>query len=397
VLFRSYLLNSNNGWADLVIEADGSTGFVTVPQYLVEWEGADILFAGPVEGPQGINTMNGGAGDDEIYGSNNNDIINGDADNDTLYGFEGGDTISGGTGTDEIYGNNGNDTLNGDAGNDTLYGDSSEDVQSLDTTSLLSYGGGQDIGGTVTQLGNGVELDGNLWKKLLVNYTVTANTVVEFDFQSSREAEISAIGFDNDDGISSTISLKVYGTQNWGNTTFDNYDGSGNWAHYVIDIGSFYTGTFTHFFMINDDDGGGTDGNSSYANIKIYETGIADADDTLYGGEGSDILIGGNGADNFVFENTTAFNGVDVVEDFNIGQNDRLDVSDILSSAGYNDAVDAITDWLQITDSGFNSEIRVDTTGSASFGAGTQIATLNNIHGLTDETALEASGVLITS
>jgi len=37
-----YLLNGTQ-WADLVNEGDGSTGFVTVSQYIIEWEGADVL------------------------------------------------------------------------------------------------------------------------------------------------------------------------------------------------------------------------------------------------------------------------------------------------------------------------------------------------------------------
>ena len=58
---------------------------------------------------------------------------------------------------------------------------------------------------------------------------------------------------------------------------------------------------------------------------------------------------------------------------------------------------EAITDFLQITDDGTDSEIRVDTAGTASFGAATVVATIDNTTGLTDEGFLEALNIIITA
>ena len=52
--------------------------------------------------------------------------------------------------------------------------------------------------------------------------------------------------------------------------------------------------------------------------------------------------------------------------------------------------------FVQIVDAGANSNVFVDVTGTATFGAGTQVATLYGINGITDEVALETSGHLIT-
>lgn len=71
---------------------------------------------------------------------------------------------------------------------------------------------------------------------------------------------------------------------------------------------------------------------------------------------------------------------------------DALDISDILS--GYDELTDAITDFVQITDNGADSVISVDADGGADNFV--QIATLIDVIGLTDEAALETSGVLIT-
>jgi hypothetical protein len=67
----------------------------------------------------------------------------------------------------------------------------------------------------------------------------------------------------------------------------------------------------------------------------------------------------------------------------------------ILDGTGYQHGVDAVTDWIQITTSSSDSVVKVDVTGSATFGAGTQIATLTGITGLTDEAALVSSGNLL--
>lgn len=114
--------------------------------------------------------------------------------------------------------------------------------------------------------------------------------------------------------------------------------------------------------------------------------------DTLYGGSGSDQLDGGAGADTFVFEDATAFTGIDEVRDFSLGEGDVLDISNLLS--GYDALTDAISDFVQITDNGTGSILSVDVNGGADNFV--QIATLTGITGLTDEDALELSGNLIT-
>ncbi|RMG13349.1 MAG: hypothetical protein D6728_04875, partial [Cyanobacteria bacterium J055] len=45
-----------------------------------------------------------------------------------------------------------------------------------------------------------VDIVGNGWKKVDLGngYTITENTILEFDFQSTAEGEIHGIGFDTD-------------------------------------------------------------------------------------------------------------------------------------------------------------------------------------------------------
>ena len=63
------------------------------------------------------NEINGGSGDDAIYGEQGRDILNGGGGDDEIYGGEGEDTINGGEGDDWLDGGPGNDTFVFEPGN----------------------------------------------------------------------------------------------------------------------------------------------------------------------------------------------------------------------------------------------------------------------------------------
>ncbi len=116
--------------------------------------------------------------------------------------------------------------------------------------------------------GAALSLSNNTWKYIGLDYTVTANTVIEFDFSSTSQGEIHAVGFENNNTLTASRYFKVHGTQNYGVTNFDNY--SSGTTRYVIPVGNFYTGTMDRVVFINDNDGG-SGNNSIFSNVKIYE------------------------------------------------------------------------------------------------------------------------------
>ena len=99
-------------------------------------------------------TVDGGSGNDKIYGSSKADTFNGGADNDKIYGYDGNDVLTGGAGNDTVSGGNGNDklnggldkdTLSGGTGNDTLKGDDGNDILNGDAgNDTLDGGTGND-------------------------------------------------------------------------------------------------------------------------------------------------------------------------------------------------------------------------------------------------------------
>lgn len=73
-------------------------------------------------------TLVGGAGLDQIFGSRGGDLIQGGQDEDFLYGNAGNDTIQGGLGSDDLHGGAGNDRLEGGQERDRLSGDDGNDL-----------------------------------------------------------------------------------------------------------------------------------------------------------------------------------------------------------------------------------------------------------------------------
>ncbi|MFY7672213.1 trypsin-like peptidase domain-containing protein [Tenacibaculum sp. MEBiC06402] len=123
--------------------------------------------------------------------------------------------------------------------------------------------------------GNSLTLTNNTWKYIAMNYTVTANTVIEFEFSSTSQGEIHGVGFENDNSLTSSRYFKVHGTQNYGVTNYDNYT-SGT-IKYTIPVGSSYTGSMDRLVFINDNDAG-SGNNSTFSNVRIYEGSCESSD-----------------------------------------------------------------------------------------------------------------------
>ncbi len=138
---------------------------------------------------------------------------------------------------------------------------------------IQSYGG-QYKGSVVTVKDGGTTLRivGNSWKKVDFPYTVTVDTILEFDFQSTVEGEIHGIGFDTNDNIGDPVNLlfKLHGTQNFGAVDFDNYAGETP-KHYIIPVGQYYTGDMLYLFSVNDHDVANPTAESVFKNVKVYE------------------------------------------------------------------------------------------------------------------------------
>jgi trimeric autotransporter adhesin len=252
-------------------------------QHLNGEEGNDRIEDGAgdsfITGGLGLDTIYGGAGTDQLYGNEGNDYLDsGDGDDairggngsDTLYGGAGNDFIEGDVnleiGDDVISGGNGNDTLIGSNGNDSLLGDADDDH--------LSGGKGNDYldSGDGNDSINGGDGSDTLYGRAGIDYL------------GGNEGNDYLDGGDGDDD--------VFGGA--GNDTL--YGGTGNDELYG-EIGNDIYGDIGND-VINGGDGNdtliGEDGDDSLS-------GDADAD-FLVGGKGNDTLIGGAGNDALIGE-----------------------------------------------------------------------------------------------
>lgn len=277
----------------------------------------------------GDNIFYGNEGDDFILGGTGADLIYGDGDGSELYAG-GNDTIRAGDGADTLYGGGGADDLQGEGGDDTLYGGDGNDI--------IRGGAGNDTlygGAGADKLYPGP--DGGTAYGGAGNDTLTGGNDVDILHGEGDHDRINGRG---------------------GNDEL--YGGDGNdWLF-------------------------GHNGNDT------IEGGAGN--DTLIGGNGLDTLTGGTGADTFFWYSSSAFDAVDVISDFSTGENDVLNLSNILSL--YDADTDAITDFVRITDDGTNSTLAIDTDGGADNFV--TLATLSGVTGLTDEAALELSGHIVT-
>ncbi|REJ39880.1 MAG: calcium-binding protein [Microcystis flos-aquae TF09] len=226
---------TGGGVADTLIGGSGDDS-------LVGNAGNDSLLGG-----DGNDTLLGGAGNDHLHGGTGSDRLDSGAGADTLFGDDGTDTLLGGTGNDSLDGGTGNDSLDGGDDNDTLFGGTDDDT-------LLGGTGDDSLDG-----GSGTDsLDGG----------------------SGNDSLDGGTGNDSLDGGSGNDSLD-------GGTGNDSLDGGAG-------TDNLFGGTDNDTLL----GGSGSDSLDGGTGNDSLDGG--DEDDILIGGGGLDTLTGGLGDDQFV-------------------------------------------------------------------------------------------------
>ncbi len=149
----------------------------------------------------------------------------------------------------------------------------------FNNVTLSHYGGsGQGTASTATPMDGGATLhiEDNGWHKIVLDYTVTANTMLELDFRSPVEGEVQGVGFDIDNSLSSDRFFQLYGTTTgWGIDDYEDYAASApNTKHYVIPVGQHFDGNQVYLTFGNDCDLAPCSNpvaESFYSNVLIYE------------------------------------------------------------------------------------------------------------------------------
>lgn len=282
-----------------------------------------------------------------------------------VFGTPSADRFIGGPGNDQLYGYGGDDYLSGGAGDDTLVGGLGNDTYDL-TDFRDSFvelpGEGIDtvqVGGRNYTLSAAVE-------NLFIGVYGSSQGYVGIGNASNNEITGSQggdylIGLDGDDVLSGGTGASNTLQGGRGDDTYimaavgdTLVEFAGEGVDTVVSMLTTYTlrANFENLTFVSGDNTGSGNG---LDNVMTGGTGRdrlsgLDGNDTLIGGGGDDVLLGGNGADRLIgglgnddltggagadeFVYASPAEGVDVLRDFDHGQGDRIDLTDLMAQIG---------------------------------------------------------------
>jgi Ca2+-binding RTX toxin-like protein len=339
----------------------------------------------------GVNTLRGGLGNDELVG--------GDLD----------DTLNGGTGNDEIEGGAGNDLMTADGGVDAIQGQAGDDVivvhlgSDIGASAFIGGGGTDslriDLGATADIDLTGVTIGG--LEKIddfngvyhLIDYTITMTTsqFKQFDefHLNTFDDDITIRFADNADVVMPSIS-KFLGLQladggqkvDFSACSFRPIiitGGNGNDTIIAVDGSSFFTCSLgegnDRFIGGTSFDrptgGGGNDkltGNASNdtltGNAGKDRLDAGDGDDTLNGGTEADKIDSGTGLDKFVYAagaGDSTGTGFDTISGADFNAADKFDLTIAITG------IDSIVNGGTLSKATFNDDLE-DAIGNGELG-----------------------------
>jgi serralysin len=288
-------------------------------------------------GHDGVNVLDGAAGDDWLKGFGGADHLFGYEASDTLWGGDGDDLLLGGNGADTLRGENDSDWLDGGGGADTMFGGAGNDTYIVDSSGdvVTEYGGqGLDTVRTgmswVLPAGADVETlrTTNDAGTTMINLTGNAggNQIIGNDGTNIINGGPSydqMIGRNGDDIYyvdHASDSVTEYGGQG-----SDTVRASVSWTLTAgADVEHLHTTANAGMDAIN------LTGNETDSEV----TGN-NGSNILNGGEGNDELTGRGGQDAFLFATALGAGNIDVITDFNVADDTiRLDQTIFSSSLG---------------------------------------------------------------
>ncbi len=250
--------------------------------------------------------VDGGAGNDTIYGSNGPDMLLGGAGNDIIYGGGGDDILDGGPGNDTLDGGAGDDIIRiGGTEIDTLRGGPGIDTLAL--TSNATLAGFSAATNEIERIaGNGYGINGTAGNDTFDLEAVTVTGLAFLDGGVGDDLiRISGVntyairGGAGTDTLELTTDVTLAGLIGIERITANNHSITGTAGNDTLD---FSTATITNLSWVHGGAGDDTITGSAGNDWLLGDAGAdriygGDGNDTLDGGDGNDTLQGGNGND----------------------------------------------------------------------------------------------------
>ena len=349
-----------------------------------------------VELSSGI-AYNGYGGTDTI--SNFQNVI-GSASNDDIFGDLNNNVISGGAGDNTLDGGGGTNTLDyshnpGSVYVDLVDGWATNGWAGTDTISNFQNVLGSNFGDTI--IGNG-------------NNVITCGSGDDYVIDGGGNNTFNGGGGTNtlsyeSDPAGVTVDLSA-------GTATNGFGGTDTISNFQVVVGSHYddsitgdgsttvsyasaTGAVTVDLSAGTATGDGSDTLSGITGVigSSYDDTITcdNNNDVIYGNGGNDAIYCGSGADTILFKGATALTGVDTINNFNTSNGDKIDIADVIST--YDPLSMLISNFVELTTSGSNTQVKVDTDGSGS--SYTQIATIEGVTGLSLATLISDGNLIV--
>ncbi len=310
----------------------------------------------------GAQTTGGGGRDtligiENVYGSDFNDTLTGNAEANMLVGGKGDDRLSGGKGDDTLWGSEGNDTLDGGDGDDYLVGGAGDDIvrggAGWDWSSYEDAGAGVTVDLTKTGQQDTIGAGKDTLSGIEHLYGSKFNDVLTGDANNNYlwgdAGDDKLYGGAGDDHLSGGPGVNVIdGGDGWDtvdyafSTTGIELDlylkiASGHYGENqdtLISIEAVMGSAFADKIRGNEAEnylygGAGDDVLTALGGGDTLDGG--DGDDTLYGsGHGHDLLLGGAGDDHIVLYSPMDMivdggDGVDTME-ISMGPGSKIDL-----------------------------------------------------------------------
>ncbi len=236
----------------------------------------------------GIEWLSSGHGNDVITGNASNNSLTSRNGNDVLYGLDGDDTFEGGDGSDQIFGGNGFDTASYNTSTSAVFIDllagsaSGGEAQGDTLNSIEAIRGSGHNDGLTGDSGNNA-LDGNVGDDLLVgsggNDWLDGNVGTDTAIYSGNRADYQI-----------TFTVGTY-------TIVDLRGGSPDGTDTVINVENFQFADGTIVEAAVADIQGTLGDDALSGGLEANRILGSDGDDTITGGGGNDALFGGSGND----------------------------------------------------------------------------------------------------
>lgn len=106
------------------------------------------------------------------------------------------------------------------------------------------------------------------WDQILGEFTIAADTRLQFEFSADVLGEIHGIMFTNGEALSRSTTISVAGSQDWGLDDYKTYVEGSGLQSFDIPIGELFTGSFDRVVFLTDDDAG-TGADSTWSNVTL--------------------------------------------------------------------------------------------------------------------------------